>query len=183
MGISQTSFWKRLAPARNAEVLEVKIAGALALRIVVGGVLIIAGLEKAMDPTATVVAVQEYEILSPFLASWVGTSLGFIELVLGLGVIFGTIRAAPWLASLLFLGFLAAQLSAIARGIAAPCGCGVVKEFASGLAEADGVIGVESVVMTSILFLMSAACCVASQKTRSGSEESGADHRSLACVR
>ena len=95
-----------------------------AARLVLGGVLLVAGGAKVIDPQASVVAVRAYELLPDGLVTPVGWGLPFLELALGVLLLLGiAVRPAAWVAAVLLAGFVAAVASAAVRGLSIDCGC------------------------------------------------------------
>jgi uncharacterized membrane protein YphA (DoxX/SURF4 family) len=95
-----------------------------AARLVLGAVLVVAGGLKVADPQASVAAVRAYELLPTGLATIVGWGLPFLELVLGLLLLAGiAVRPAALTTALLLVVFVAAVVSAAARGLSIDCGC------------------------------------------------------------
>ena len=105
----------------------------LLLRLVVGGVLLLAGIAKLADRMTFRQAVAEYEVLPgalerPFaaLVPWLETALGML-LLLGLGTAVAASLAVP-----LFLSFAAAISINLARGRQFDCHC-------FGSVESEGI--------------------------------------------
>jgi uncharacterized membrane protein YphA (DoxX/SURF4 family) len=95
-----------------------------AARLVLGGVLVVAGAIKVADPQASVAAVRAYELLPAGLETVVGWGLPFLEVVLGLLLLTGIAVRPTALAAGVLLGvFIAAVASAAARGLSIDCGC------------------------------------------------------------
>lgn len=93
-------------------------------RIVVGGVLVVAGALKVADPQASVTAVRAYELLPDGAATVVGWGLPFVEIVLGVLLVAGyAVRPAALATGVLLVVFVAAVASAAARGLSIDCGC------------------------------------------------------------
>ena len=93
-------------------------------RLVLGGVFLIAGFGKAVDPQASVAAVQAYQLLPAGLGTAVGWGLPFAEIALGLVLLAGlATRGAAIAAAALLLVLVAAVASAAARGLSIDCGC------------------------------------------------------------
>jgi uncharacterized membrane protein YphA (DoxX/SURF4 family) len=93
-------------------------------RLVLGGVLLVAGAIKIADPVASEQAVAAYELLPRALETPVGWALPFGEVALGLLLIVGYgIRVAAAVSGLLMVLFIAAVGSAWARGLTIDCGC------------------------------------------------------------
>ena len=95
-----------------------------AARLILGGVLLVAGALKVIDPQASVAAVRAYELLPTGLETLVGWGLPFAEVALGLLLLTGLgTRPAAAAAGLLMLVFIAGVASAAARGLSIDCGC------------------------------------------------------------
>lgn len=95
-----------------------------ALRMLVGGVWIVAGLIKLPDPAASVRAVRAYELLPEAIVPAVGYALPVLEVLVGLLLVTGlAVRAAAFVSVLLFLAFVVGIASAWARGLQIDCGC------------------------------------------------------------
>ena len=93
-------------------------------RVVLGGVLLVAGAAKIIDPQASVAAVRAYELLPDGLATVVGWGLPFVEIVLGVLLLAGiAVRPAALATAVLLVVFIAAVASAAARGLSIDCGC------------------------------------------------------------
>jgi uncharacterized membrane protein YphA (DoxX/SURF4 family) len=95
-----------------------------AARLVLGGVLLAAGLAKVADPVASVTAVRAYQLLPESVERLTGYGLPFLEIGLGLLLIAGfATRVAAIVAGLLMIGFVIGIVSAWARGLSIDCGC------------------------------------------------------------
>jgi uncharacterized membrane protein YphA (DoxX/SURF4 family) len=93
-------------------------------RLVVGGVFLVAGALKAIDPQSAVAAVRAYELLPTSLETIVGWGLPFAEIALGLLLLAGiATRAVAAVTAILLLVFILAVVSAAARGLSIDCGC------------------------------------------------------------
>jgi uncharacterized membrane protein YphA (DoxX/SURF4 family) len=113
----------------------------VAARVLLGGVLLIAGVLKAVDPQASAAAVRAYELLPAGPATVVGWGLPFAEIALGLLLLIGLgTRAVAATAALLLLVLMAAVASAALRGLSIDCGC-----FGAGgpVAPGDTAYGAE----------------------------------------
>ena len=96
----------------------------LGARLVLGGVMLVAGALKVTDPETAAQAVRAYELLPASLAAPVGWGLPFLEIAIGLLLIVGFgVRAAAAAAGVFMVVFIAAVASAWARGLAIDCGC------------------------------------------------------------
>ena len=100
----------------------------LAARLVLGVVVLVAGLLKVTQLDASIQSVRLYQILPWDVAAYVGTALPIIEIATGLLLITGTFtRISAVVGSLLMLAFIIGIASVWARGISIDCGC-----FAAG---------------------------------------------------
>jgi uncharacterized membrane protein YphA (DoxX/SURF4 family) len=93
-------------------------------RLVLGGVFLVAGGLKVIDPQGSVVAVRAYRLLPNSLVTIVGWGLPFAEIALGLLLLAGiaTRVVAAAMATLLII-FILAVVSVAARGLSIDCGC------------------------------------------------------------
>ncbi len=97
---------------------------ALAARLVLGGVLVVAGVLKVPDPAAAVRAVRAYRLLPEAVVGPVAFGLPAVEVLVGLALIAGVlVRTAAVAAALLMVVFLVGVGSAWARGLQIDCGC------------------------------------------------------------
>jgi uncharacterized membrane protein YphA (DoxX/SURF4 family) len=97
---------------------------ATAARLLLGGVLVVAGLLKLPDPAAAVWAVRAYRLLPEALVGPVAFGLPVVEVAVGLALLVGVfVRTAALAAALLLVVFLGAVGSAWARGLQIDCGC------------------------------------------------------------
>lgn len=110
----------------------------LAARLILGGVLLVAGGLKLGNLASSVEAVRAYRMLPYELTSLVGNALPIVEVAVGLMLILGLFtRAAAAVGTLLMLAFVIAIGSVWARGISIDCGCfggGGVVDTAAALA-------------------------------------------------
>lgn len=116
-----------------------------------GGVFLVAGVLKAIDPQSSVAAVRAYQLLPASLATVVGWGLPFAEIALGLLLLAGiATRAVAVGVAMLLVIFIAGVVSAAARGLSIDCGC-----FGGGGAVDPGqtAYGVELVRDTGLLLL------------------------------
>ncbi|HEY9339529.1 MAG TPA: MauE/DoxX family redox-associated membrane protein, partial [Kribbella sp.] len=89
----------------------------LVARLVLGGVMLVAGALKVTDPEVAAQAVRAYELLPSGFDSIVGLVLPFVEIAIGLLLIVGYgVRPAAAVAGVFMLVFIAAVSSAWARG-------------------------------------------------------------------
>jgi uncharacterized membrane protein YphA (DoxX/SURF4 family) len=95
-----------------------------AARLVLGGVFIVAGALKVIDPQSSVAAVRAYRLLPSSVETIVGWGLPFAEIALGLLLVAGiATRAVAAAAAALLLVFICAVASAWVRGLSIDCGC------------------------------------------------------------
>ncbi|MBG0817443.1 DoxX family protein [Planomonospora sp. ID82291] len=93
-------------------------------RLVLGGVLIVAGWGKIGAPVLSVQAVKAYDLLPESLATVVGYGLPIMEIVVGVLLVIGLLtRVAGIISALLMLAFVIGIGSAWARGLRIDCGC------------------------------------------------------------
>lgn len=93
-------------------------------RLVLGGVLLTAGLLKYQHLDKSQMAVRAYEMLPIAVANFIGIVLPFAEIGLGILIILGAgTRISAALGSLLMLVFVIGISQAWARGLSIDCGC------------------------------------------------------------
>ncbi|CAB4755150.1 unannotated protein [freshwater metagenome] len=93
-------------------------------RLILGGVLLVAGGLKVTDPYASATAVRAYQVLPVPIANLLGFVLPFIEVGLGIFLIVGVwVKFISLLGAALMLVFVLAIGQAWARGISLDCGC------------------------------------------------------------
>jgi uncharacterized membrane protein YphA (DoxX/SURF4 family) len=97
---------------------------ATALRIGLGAVAIVAGVDKTRDLAASVRAVRAYQLLPDPLAVLTGHVLPIVEITLGVLLVVGLFTRWSALAfGLLMVVFCIGIASAWARGLTIECGC------------------------------------------------------------
>ena len=95
-----------------------------AARVILGGVFLVAGGLKVIDPQSSVAAVRAYRLLPTSVATIVGWGLPFAEVALGLLLLAGVAtRLIAAAAAVLLMVFIAAVASAAIRGLSIDCGC------------------------------------------------------------
>lgn len=93
-------------------------------RLILGGVLLVAGGLKAFVPAEAASAVAAYKILPTQMAHIIGYALPWLEIAVGLLIIIGiSLRMAAVIAGGIMLVFIAAIISVWARGLLIDCGC------------------------------------------------------------
>lgn len=96
----------------------------LAARLLLGGVMLVAGALKVAKPEVSARAVQAYQLLPFDLAAYIGYGLPILELVLGALLIAGLFtRTAAAVSGVLLVAFIVGIASAWARGLSIDCGC------------------------------------------------------------
>ncbi|WP_235928062.1 MauE/DoxX family redox-associated membrane protein [Goekera deserti] len=107
---------------------------ATAARLLLGVVFLVAGALKVPDPAAAERAVRAYQLLPEALVPLAAFGLPVLEVAVGLALLVGVaVRAAALGAAVLLVVYLAAIVSAWARGLQIDCGC-----FSSGGTVAQG---------------------------------------------
>lgn len=100
----------------------------LCARLILGGIFIYASIDKVLHPDAFAKAVYNYQILPHDFINATAIVLPWLELVLGIFLVFGLFReGSVGLVTLLLLVFLGAMAFNLARGLDIDCGC-----FSSG---------------------------------------------------
>jgi uncharacterized membrane protein YphA (DoxX/SURF4 family) len=93
-------------------------------RLVLGGVLLVAGGLKVGNLPKSAMAVRSYEMLPIPLANFLGYTLPWIEIGMGLLLIVGVaVKISGALGALTMLAFIIAIAQAWARGLSIDCGC------------------------------------------------------------
>ena len=96
----------------------------LAFRLILGGVLLVAGALKVSDPYSSATSVRAYQILPVDLANFLGFVLPFAEVAIGIFLIVGIwVRLNAIAGGALMIMFIIAIGQAWARGISLDCGC------------------------------------------------------------
>jgi uncharacterized membrane protein YphA (DoxX/SURF4 family) len=103
---------------------QVQLWFGLLARLVLGGVLLLAGYLKFDELDKSQMAVRAYEMLPVPLANFIGIVLPFFEIGMGLLLILGAgIRFSAALSALLMVVFVIGISQAWARGLSIDCGC------------------------------------------------------------
>lgn len=93
-------------------------------RLILGGVLIVAGALKIGNLQKSAMSVRAYEMLPIWLANFFGYALPWVEIGIGALLILGVaVRIIGALGALIMLGFIIAIAQAWARGLSIDCGC------------------------------------------------------------
>ncbi len=105
----------------NARVLDAVV---LVLRLVLGGIFIVAGASKIGHAAEFAQQIAAFRILPQAAVAPVAIVLPFLEVLLGGYLIVGLFtRVSAWVAAVLLFGFDAAIASAVVRGLSLSCGC------------------------------------------------------------
>lgn len=93
-------------------------------RLAVGGIFLWSAAAHLANPYYFLSTVYQYELTSAAVGAVLASVLPFLELLLAACLLSGTCPQPAWmLSSLLLLSFIAAQVSALARGLSISCGC------------------------------------------------------------
>ena len=96
----------------------------LVLRLVLGGVVLAAGLLKVGHPETSARAVRAYQLLPFDVAGYVGYALPVVEVAVGILLVLGLFtRASAVVSGVLMAAFTIGIASAWARGLSIDCGC------------------------------------------------------------
>jgi len=96
----------------------------LVARLVLGGTLILAGVLKFDELDKSQMAVRAYELLPVSLANFLGLTLPFFEMAIGLLLVLGAAtRVSAALSAALMVAFMIGISQAWARGLSIDCGC------------------------------------------------------------
>ena len=94
------------------------------VRLVMGGLFVLASLDKILNPFAFAKSISNYQILPERLVNVVAIILPWIELILGSLLILGIwLPGAILLVNLLLAVFFTALVFNMARGLHVDCGC------------------------------------------------------------
>ena len=93
-------------------------------RLLLGGIFILASVDKILHPAAFAKIIYNYQIVPDGAVNFTAIMLPWIELLLGLLLMLGLwISGAVVLSNLLLLTFFGAILFNVARGLDINCGC------------------------------------------------------------
>ena len=96
----------------------------LILRVLLGGLLAVAGALKAGHPAELAASIAGFRLLPPQIVGPLALALPYVELLLGFYLILGLFtRAAAAISAAQFFCYAGAVASAVVRHIAANCGC------------------------------------------------------------
>jgi uncharacterized membrane protein YphA (DoxX/SURF4 family) len=106
------------------EKLSLRETSIALMRVILGCVFIFASIDKISDPQAFAASITNYKIVSGNLALLLATILPWIELLSGLGLLFGVFVRGSALLTLCMLSlFTILVASAMLRGLDISCGC------------------------------------------------------------
>ncbi len=98
----------------------------LFVRILIGGILIYASINKIVDPGGFARAIDNYHLIPFGLENSMAIVLPWIELIVGICLIFGLfIDGAAFLVIVMMIIFIVAITFAILSGYNIECGCGL----------------------------------------------------------
>ena len=93
-------------------------------RLLIGGMYIAASFYKIIEPATFAKSIWQYHMVPGYLINLMALVLPWLELLIGLALIFGlAYRGAVWWANLLLIVFMVALASTIVRGLDIECGC------------------------------------------------------------
>ena len=97
----------------------------LVSRLVLGGVFLVAGATKILDPGSLAASIRTYELgLPEWFVTFSAYSLPYLEVLIGLYLIIGLFtKISAWVTNALMFVFLVALLQGAARGLEIDCGC------------------------------------------------------------
>ncbi len=96
------------------------------MRIIIGSVFIYASYDKILEPGQFARNISNYHIVPFGLENTVAIILPWLELIIGLGIIFGLfINANVMISGGLLIVFISMIIQAILRGFNIDCGCGL----------------------------------------------------------
>lgn len=95
-----------------------------AIRILMGGIFVMAGLAKIADPVRFMFTLREFDLFPRAVIPFLAVYLPWLELLLGLSLVLGLLyRTSALMLAFLNFFFMLAILSVISRGIVVDCGC------------------------------------------------------------
>jgi uncharacterized membrane protein YphA (DoxX/SURF4 family) len=116
------------------------------IRLILGGIFIYASLDKIGDPQSFSRSIDHYHLIPFGFENSIAIVLPWLELFIGIGLIFGCmIDGATLLSMILLVVFILAISSAMLRGFNIECGC--------GLKEGE-LVGTNKLLENSILFIL-----------------------------
>lgn len=150
-------------------------------RLLLGGVLLVAGYLKAGNAAKSQMAVRAYEVLPISIANLLGEILPWLEIGAGLLLILGVaVKWSSFFAAALMFTFVAAIAQAWARGLSIDCGCfGGGGQVAAGktryLEEILRDLGLAITALYLIRYPLGRFGIEQSRKNQAGTDEVGAE--------
>jgi uncharacterized membrane protein YphA (DoxX/SURF4 family) len=96
----------------------------LLVRIFLGGLFVVSGLDKMTDTQAFANSILQYKIVGPTMAICTASILPSLELLSGLSLMIGLYpRGSELLITIMLVGFTILIASALLRGLDISCGC------------------------------------------------------------
>ncbi len=96
----------------------------LIARLVLGGVFLVAAIDKIAVPDAFAKSINNYHIVPTYLVNFSALLLPWLELLCSIFLIVGVrVKAAAFLTSGMLVVFIVAIISAMIRGLDINCGC------------------------------------------------------------
>jgi uncharacterized membrane protein YphA (DoxX/SURF4 family) len=96
----------------------------LALRLFIGGMFVFASITKILHPDKFAIAIDNYHFLPTSLVNLWALTLPWVELFVGLFLVAGIFtEGAALVSALMYVSFIIALSSALARGLDISCGC------------------------------------------------------------
>jgi len=120
------AFWESIPSGKEYEMKSLLSNTILILlvRIFLGGLFVVAGLDKITDSQAFANSILQYKVVGPTLAMCTATILPSLELLCGISLIIGLYpRGCTLLITIMLVGFTILVASALMRGLDISCGC------------------------------------------------------------
>jgi uncharacterized membrane protein YphA (DoxX/SURF4 family) len=115
---------QELMASGHASIRNWKRASFILLRLFLGAIFVYASVDKILRPSAFAEIIYNYQVLPEALINLASVILPWLELLLGLLLIFGFwLPGAVLIANSLFLVFFATLIFNSARGLDIDCGC------------------------------------------------------------
>ncbi len=132
--------------------------GRILLRLVFGGILIAASIDKILHPIQFSQAVENYQLVGETLSRWAAIWLPYLEIIIGILLILGIwVEASAILNLGMMLVFFVAVLQAYARGLDIHCGCFTV--------EGEAGVDLEKIFYNSLLLVGSGLLLLAYRRS------------------
>lgn len=96
----------------------------LLARMLLGGVLLVAAIDKTADPAAFAASIDNYKIVAHSTSLVIATVLPWLELLCAFAFLFGvSVRGSAMLTFVMIAVFTIAVCTALVRGLDISCGC------------------------------------------------------------